>query len=215
MLSWLLGYLLLKIVFPSCSVMICWWSSLILEIGSPRTQKISSAIFIHVLFLSALPWQWLHFTRWLPLRNISRSGQIQDQPPGDFLVLLGRSDSWPPEIQFSPGFPPCSLFAEATKASIFCSLGRMRRSLPHFWGAEYFQYLWNPDSWCFHGECRGLNLKWIWMSCIMQKMLKMIRTEFGLGTCYLGQTKRCRTSTLVIYLEGFGTANWKFMNTYM
>jgi len=146
-----------------------------------KNTGISSATFIHVLFLSALPWQWLH----LPvgtLRNIS----IRTDPRStswDFLVLEDLTPG--SRNPMSPGFPPCSLFAEATKASIFFSLGRMRRSLPHFWGAEYFQYLWNPDSWCFHGECWGLNLKWIWMSCIMQKMLKMIRTEFGLGTCYL------------------------------
>lgn len=147
-----------------------------------KNTGISSAIFIHVLFLSALPWQWLH----LPvgtLRNNLAEGQIQDQPPGIFLFCW--EDLTPGSRNpMSPGFPPCSLFAKATKASIFFSLGRMRRSLPHFWGAEYFQYLWNPDSWCFYGECWGLNLKWIWMSCIMQKMLKMTRTVFGLGTCY-------------------------------
>lgn len=179
-----------------------------------KNTGISSTTFIHVLFLSALPWQWLHLPVGTLRNNLADPDRSKINLLG-FSCFAGKIWLLAPEIQFSPGFPPCSLFAEATKASIFFSLGRMRRSLPHFWGAEYFQYLWNPDSWCFHGECRGLNLKWIWMSCIMQKMLKMTRTEFGLGTCYLGQTKRCRTSTLVIYLEGFGTANWKFMNTYM
>lgn len=83
-------------------------------------------------FLLCLDNDYVHFTRWLPLRNISRSGQIQDQPGGIFLFCWEDLTPGLPKSNFLQDFRHAVFLPKQQRRAFASSLGRIRSEFTTF-----------------------------------------------------------------------------------